>query len=143
MIATTIEQSKHLLELGLDTSTADMYYLLGNPLALVRWIKSDVHLLAVTDIPSWSLTALLNMMPITITKDDMEYKLKIFPRGLFSTHSDTSKWTLQYCGIDYSYRARDKYPILIAVTQHDIIDAAYEMACWLLENNFIKKGGEE
>ena len=88
-------------------------------------------------VAAWSLSALLEVMPITITKDGMEYKLKVFPSGLFSTHSDTSKWTLQYCGMDYSYRSRDKYPILVAVTQCDLITAAYEMVCWLLENNLI------
>ena len=145
MIATTIEQSKRLLELGLDPKTADMIW---------RYVTSGCYRLEVLhkelfegtnekDIPAWSLTALLEVMPITITKDGMEHKLKVFPSGLFSTHSDTSKWTLQYCGRDYSYRSRDKYPILVAVTQHDLIDASYEMVCWLLENNFIKKGGEQ
>lgn len=106
-----------------------------NQLYTFKWCEMDV--------PAWSLSALLEVMPITITKDGMEHKLKVFPSGLFSAHSDTSKWTLQYCGRDYSYRSRDKYPILVAVTQHDIITAAYEMVCWLLENNLIKKGDND
>ena len=106
-----------------------------NQLYTFKWCEMD--------IPAWSLSALLEVMPITITKDGMEYKLKVFPSGLFSTHSDTSKWTLQYCGRDYSYKSRNKYPILAAITQHDIITAAYEMVCWLLENNLIVKGGQD
>lgn len=135
-IATTIEQSRRLLELRLDVKSADMCLC---KTAQDTWVlygyvpnEYDAH-----TVPAWSLSALLKVMPITITKDGMEHKLKVFPSGLFSTHSDTSKWTVQYCGIDYSYRARDKYPILVAVTQYDLIDAAYEMVCWLLENNLI------
>lgn len=143
MIATTIEQSKELVRLGLDPATSDMWWIDDQLVA-----KSDKF-----DFPSndeettvhcaWSLSALLEVMPITITKDGMEYRLKVFPSGLFSTHSDTSKWTLQYCGRDYSYRPRDKYPILVIVTQHNIIDAAYEMACYLLRNNLIEKGCQD
>lgn len=138
-LATTIEQSQHLFELGLDPMTADMSYTYFNDdelgLSLIPYMFNSR-----VAIPAWSLSALLEMMPIHIARDGMEYKLKVYPSGLFSTHSDTSKWTLQYCGIDYSYRSRDKYPILVAVTQHDIIDAAYEMVCWLLEQGLLKKG---
>ena len=138
-ICTTIEQSQKLIELGLDVNTADMCY------RIVAYNPTDEHVYQPycfigtlsSDIPAWSLTALLEVMPIYIAKDGMEYKLKVYPSGLFSTHSDTSKWTLQYCGIDYSYRSRDKYPRLVAVTQHNLITAAYEMVCWLLENKKI------
>ena len=143
-IATSIEQSKELVRLGLGPNTADCMWLVtsrarlhvldGEPISNYdRW----------ENYPAWSLTALLEVMPITITKDGMEYKLGVFPSGLFSTHSDTSKWTLQYCGRDYSYKSRNKYPILAAITQHDIIIAAYEMVCCLLEQGLIKKGGND
>ena len=151
MITTTKEQSKRLIELGLDPSTADMWwsnrfvYLSSTPMIGVATEQNQLYTFkwCEMDIPAWSLSALLEVMPITITKDGMEYKLKVFPSGLFSTHSDTSKWTLQYCGRDYSYKSRNKYPILAAITQHDIITAAYEMVCWLLENNLIVKGGQD
>ena len=111
-IATTIEQSKHLLELGLDPKTADMVWVCyaagGYRLEVLH--RELFERIMETDIAAWSLTALLEVMPITITKDGMEYKLGVFPSGLFSIHSDTSKWTLQYCGRDYSYKSRNKYP---------------------------------
>ena len=141
-IATTIEQSKRLLVLGLDIKSADM--------CLCKTAQDTWFLCAGTPgeydahtVPAWSLSALLDVMPIIITKDGMEYKLGVFPSGLFSTHSDTSKWTLQYCGRDYFYKSRNKYPILAAITQHDIITAAYEMVCCLLEQGLIKKGGNQ
>ena len=143
MISTTIEQSKELVRLGLDPKTADMCFEMDKGNWTLNVGKKSAQVNRGLAIPAWSLDALLKVMPIHIAKDGMEYKLKVFPSGLFSTHSDTSKWTLQYCGIDYSYRARDKYPILVKVTQHDLIDAAYEMACWLLEQGFIKKGDND
>ena len=143
-IVTSIVQSKHLLELGLNPDSADMVWTTANPdlPMLLAYPIEDCN--SWNDkVPAWSLSALLEVMPITITKDGMEYKLGVFPSGLFSTHSDTSKWTLQYCGRDYSYKSRNKYPILAAITQHDIITAAYEMVCYLLEQGLIKKGGEQ
>ena len=60
-IATSIEESKRLLELGIGKNTADMCH---------EWIGSDdVYSLRigkcydVLDIPAWSLGALLDFMP--------------------------------------------------------------------------------
>lgn len=64
MIATTIEQSRHLLELGLDPNTADCMWLVtsrarlhvldGEPISNYdRW----------ENYPAWSLSALLEVMP--------------------------------------------------------------------------------
>ena len=64
MIATTIEQSKHLLELGLDPKTADMAYICGAPESLNvvdDYYLKDIH--DEYDIPAWSLSALLEVMP--------------------------------------------------------------------------------
>lgn len=141
-VVTTIEQSRKLIELGLDPESADMTYLLFSDGKYSIKVEIGERQKGESFLPAWSLSALLEVMPITITKDGMEYKLGVFPSGLFSTHSDTSKWTLQYCGRDYSYKSRNKYPILAAITQHDIITAAYEMVCCLLEQGLIKKGGD-
>lgn len=71
MIATTIEQSKHLLELGLDPKTADMFWKysasLGNTDINGRIAVSyhDNLFVGKCDgaIPAWSLSALLEVMP--------------------------------------------------------------------------------
>ena len=73
MIATTIEQSKRLLELGLDPNTADMYYTghrsIYNPKEIeytqvprVRTKFVSFDRLEVF-FPAWSLSALLEVMP--------------------------------------------------------------------------------
>ena len=77
-ICTTIEQSKKLIELGIDVNTADMWYL---PI-------KDSHKLVTTPsltrgiIPAWSLSALLELIPnYVINKSDgkinLYYGLKV------------------------------------------------------------------
>jgi len=58
-IATSVEQSKKLLELGIDKNTSDMYYWCGEDLRIGgRKAQDDDY-----DVPAWSLTALLEMLP--------------------------------------------------------------------------------
>lgn len=72
MICTSIEQSKHLLELGLDPKTADMEYCYIDEFNNGLQVKSDTNaevdkkldvMFGVTHIPAWSLSALLEVMP--------------------------------------------------------------------------------
>ncbi len=119
-IATTIGQSKHLLELGLDPKTADMYYL---PQVMnegeTLWPIDEGYDLDDADQPAWSLTALLEVMP-----KELEvglFKTPISGEYFFSWWTDD-----HHMGDDY------KEPI----------DAAFEMVCWLLGQGLIKKGGK-
>lgn len=116
--STTIEQSKRLLELGLDPSTADMVYISGAPPHLnvldEEYIKREM--LDEYDVLAWSLSALLEVMPLGVE--------------LHKMRDDAGK---AYYEIDYLYTGYE---------DSDPINAAYEMACWLLENGHIKKGGD-
>ena len=76
MEVTTIEQSKRLIELGIDPKTADLVYpawtLSETPtedeLSIIDGTLED------DDIPSWSLSALMNLMPkIEFYKDEYHY----------------------------------------------------------------------
>ena len=122
MIATTSEQSQHLLELGLDPKTADMYYL---PQVMndgeTLWPIDDGYDLDDADQPAWSLSALLEVMPPFIKG----HHLKIEKTRI------TDMWYL-----DYQYLT-DSEP------RKDLLTAAYEMVCWLLEQGLIKKGGKQ
>ena len=63
MISTTIEQGKHLVELGLDTKTADMVWTVANPdlPMLLAYPIEDCNSWE-DKIPAWSLSALLEVM---------------------------------------------------------------------------------
>ena len=67
-IATSIEQGKALLELGIDRSTADMYW----------WYAEDKYYLYVgkpkdeNAIPAWSLGMLLELLSIEINDNTID-----------------------------------------------------------------------
>jgi hypothetical protein len=117
-IATTIEQSKHLLELGLDPKTADM--------CLCKTAHDTWFLAAYTPgeydahtAPAWSLSALLEVMP----KEEASSTIFL---GCVSTLVRCKSYDFMW--------------------QHDSnavqpVTASYEMVCWLLEKGYITEGG--
>jgi hypothetical protein len=115
-IATNIEKSKHLLELGLCIKSADM--------CLCKTAQDTWFLCAGTPgeydahtVPAWSLSALLEVMP----------------KGAELTKMQNNVNELYY-EIDYMYTGYE---------DSDPITAAYEMVCWLLRNNLIEKGDND
>lgn len=70
-ICTSIEQSKKLIELGIDVNTADMYwdYDFGK---YEDWSKVMDEMFDYTCIPAWSLSALLDLLPQSV--EDEEYR---------------------------------------------------------------------
>ena len=65
-ICTSIEQSKKLLELGIDVYTADMYWKNGVSDKYIQcftpFVSSGTNIDYDYDIPAWSLTALLGLI---------------------------------------------------------------------------------
>ena len=104
-ICTSIEQSKKLVELGIDVNTADMYYdcnsygIQGKPEVAVGTVWSK-------DIPAWSLTALIGLIP------------------KFSLEKDISK----NAGYELCYNYNTTY-------YDEPVDAAFEMICWLKKHD--------
>ena len=121
MYYTSLEQSKKLTELGIKPETADMSYSFDdgnyyiNTSKYSRWIVpkwSNPNLV----LPCWSLAALLELMS--------NIRLMHF-NGLF--------WC-QYCE-----EAISDFPLYATAEYDNPIDACYELICWLLENDYIKK----
>ena len=125
MITTTLVQSKHLLELGLDPKTADMWWsnrfvywnttpMIGvdteqNQLYTFKWCEED--------IPSWSLSALLEVMrklSVTIT-------LQVIGNFTFLRIKDN--------GFMWQKDIHVKNPM----------DAVYGGMLWLLEQGLLRK----
>ena len=113
-ICTSIEQSKKLLSLGLDADTADMWYL---PI-------KDTYELVITPsltrgiIPAWSLSALLELMPIL---------LKGYWRWILTRHNRGYSCTYLNGGETFHSKGGKTD-----------IDAAYNMVVYLLEQGYIK-----
>jgi len=73
-ICTSIEQSKKLMELGIDVNTADMYWWYGGKVYYVEAME-DGDFNKESDIPCWSLAALLEVIPNVVVEnfDDTTY----------------------------------------------------------------------
>lgn len=66
-ICTTIEQSKKLMELGIDINNADMHWM--NEILFLSFDKVDKVFndkMGCEYLPAWSLTALLNIIPLSV-----------------------------------------------------------------------------
>lgn len=74
-LATSIEQSRKLVALGIDLQTADMYYL---PQVMnegeTLWPIDEGYDLDDADQPAWSLSALLNVAMTLIGRQDLELR---------------------------------------------------------------------
>lgn len=116
-VCTSYEQSKSLLELGLDPNTADMKY---DPRwdipVIISEYDYDSHLnynpeYENTDIPAWSLSALLGLMPYyELIRTDSSYELSV-----------------------------GRLNALISEGNETHIDLAVDMVIWLLENGYISR----
>lgn len=118
-ICTSIEQSQKLIELGVDVNTADMCYRyrwFNNNFILLPWIEQAKEPIT-GDIPAWSFTALLNIIPKRI-KD-----FNILQIGI-----DEKVFSIWYDEIGYGVNTE-----LPDITMEFSVDACYEMILKLHE----------
>lgn len=124
----TIEQSKKLVELGLNLESADMGWNVFDDnstrcLPINDWDLSKNGEGGAEFIPCWSLGALINLMPSMIYKGGETFTLRM------------------YKDVVYHVCYKSHYHLdEIWFSKENLLDAAFEMVCWLLENNYIKKG---
>lgn len=106
-IATSIEQSKKLIELGIDINTADMYWWHTSLRYYLEAMDDGDFNEVAGDIHAWSLSALMELIPNwTMDKTD-KVNLTCNP--------------YDHCESCYE----------------DPVDSAFKMVCWLLENKKI------
>lgn len=124
---TTIEESKQLIEAGLDVNTADMFYY-RRPTGKSKYgvfpdFKPEGRLEVFTkvDLPCWSLAALLNI----IDSNNLVYDI--------SNEKNREFEALVYSA-DYIEQELKFYH-----NEHSIVD----MIIWLLKNNYIKSNKNE
>ena len=138
---TTIEQSKKLLELGLNPESADIVYIVKrndcrDPWELAAKEPGNVYTclkdfditMCLSDyaIPCWSLGSLLDVMP-----KSLEDKVNYYEITVYYSKSE-SEWYLGYITIDMRRT-------LEVFHNTSLIEAAYSMVLWLLKNNYINR----
>lgn len=118
---TTIEQSRKLIELGIDVNTADMFYdnpdLLNNPPEI---IVNHNYPFNDSDIPCWSTEALMKLLPRNIyTKDN-------FVLNDIQAYKDN--YRISYTNLSYY-----EYKYVIECKYDTLIECAYNMIVKLKE----------
>ena len=148
---TSIEQAKHLLSLGLDPSSADMHYqyvlpksdkihhvpTIGEPVESLEWYNKGYTLgcknkpLSLEEfcVPCWSLEALLDAMPKEIT-DEYDSKGSL---GMCVCYNSSWEWVVYYSNADADCSS------IHEEQGNTLLEAAYNMVYWLLEQGYIKK----
>ena len=120
MIATTIEQSRHLIELGLDPKTADMCFEMYKGNWTLNVGKKSAQVNRGLAIPAWSLSALLDVIPSKLEPE------------LHKNPIDET-WFMDIW-VEYNHMTGDyKHPV----------EAAYAIVIWLLEQGLIEKGDND
>lgn len=112
---TDIEQSKKLIELGIDVNTADIIYNIFD----VSYIRHDTPI-DKYHTPAWSLAALLELIPNKISINNESYYLS------FTKESVAFRGPITWDG----QKAK-------SFEMDDILDAVFEMVVWLKENKKI------
>lgn len=133
-ICTSLEQSEKLVELGIDINTADMHWMNG-----ILFLSFDKVDKAYCDkwgydyLPAWSLSALMDILPIFRVPTAFSDKVSV--PSMIKTDNG---YLLKYVG-DFEIKINNGGDIEapIEVLADTTIDAAFEMVCWLKENNKI------
>ena len=107
-ICTSIEQSKKLIELGIDVNTADMYWWSSGKRYYIEAMDDGDFNEEEGHIRAWSLSVLLKLIPPgnVLLRDALSRKYKCINT------------------VDSDY-------------YDNPLDAAFEMVCWLKENEKI------
>ncbi|WP_462355797.1 hypothetical protein [Phocaeicola coprophilus] len=134
-IATNINQSWKLLNLGLKPCTADMYleksktpeygeyhlHTICEGIDPEHWFSVRMN----RDItPAWSLDRLLELIPKSI-------KQRHRPNADFDMHSDGQYWFISYEELGYDVKHQEM--------RHKSFDAVICMIEWLIHNNHLNK----
>lgn len=139
-ICTSIEQSKKLIELGIDVNSADMHWqYIEEDNGQLQWfyLPKDFSINENESIPAWSLSVLLKLLPSEFEETGSfgTFKYKIDIRKYKST-DEMDVYQIAYGNylIGNSMGWKD---MINTGWREDLLDAAFEMICWLKENDKI------
>lgn len=115
----TIEQAKHLKELGLDMSDAVFCWEVNFPDTRVERMGT-CHPMDIELVPTYTLQELLDKLPTDINYENRTYRLIL---------------DMYYEVIFYSSQERG----YVKCFQNKMLIAVYEMLCWIVENGYLKE----
>lgn len=136
-----ISQMQHLKDLGVDTSNASACWFrvlgIGDLRVFTIWSLAFNKYITKTDgidtqiVPTFTLQDILDLLPKEmVDKDDDKFVLKV-------EYGITRKvWYIGYYYYDVTF-----YDLLFS--GENLIDAAYGMLCWCVENGYVETNKED
>ena len=126
-----VQQMQHLQELGLELNYDTLYrYVKFEDTDWLLKPFSDLNIIGISFkcIPAYTLQDVLDALPTTILFDEWIYELVI-----------------NMCNesIEYVKTSVDDVLVGLRFTQLQLIDAAYSMLCWAIENKFVETNKNE
>ena len=126
-----VQQMQHLQELGMKMDYDTLYrYVKFEDTDWLLKPFSDLNIIGISCkyIPAYTLQDVLDAIPTTILHDKRIYELDI-----------------NMCNesIEYVKTSVDDVLVGLRFTQLQLIDAAYSMLCWAIENKFVESNKNE
>lgn len=133
----SIERMLHLKELGVDTNKASMCWskivdrefpkLIGS-CYLISYDNKCQSNKSYEITPVFTLIDIMNLLPRYFHAYDMSFYLNIAPGGECNL-----LWV-----VSYRTNADIKFDTIHLTFSKKVIDAAYEMLCWVIENGYLE-----
>lgn len=124
---------QHLKELGLELKETMLYWVVYEAGHENNFVTTKENAMEVIDescgmLPAYTLQDVLDALPTTILHDKRIYELDI-----------------NMCNESIEYVKTSVNDVLVGLrfTQIPLIDAAYSMLCWAIENKFVETNKNE
>ena len=130
----SIEQMQHLQELGLKLDYDTLYsYVKFEDRDWLLKPSSDLDIIGISCryIPAYTLQDVLDVLPKCVSKDGCTWAASLY--------IDFENDRIAYGNTD-RYGFEVYHEIMI---EKDLIDAAYSMLCWAIENKFVETNKNE
>ena len=119
----SVEQMKHLQEIGVDTSKASCYWYFDDREDYLFWGQCTTP----SGVPTLTLQDMLEMIPSSITSDNIEYYFELLNLN--------SCYSIGYKRIDGDNNTIEYH---IVLWDKKLLTCVYETLCWLVENEHLK-----
>jgi len=133
---TDIEQSRKLAEF-LPIESADMFLALNGTVPVMsKYIDDGLVTADNTAIPCWSLAALMNLLPSEFIEKS-EYSESTYRIDIrkYALTDDVDIYQIAYGSYKWYEDGSNSWKDMINTGEkEDLLDAAFEMICWLLKN---------
>ena len=130
-----VQQMQHLQELGLELKETMLYWVVYEAGHENNFVTTKENAMEVIDescgmLPAYTLQDVLDALPESILKNDIQYWLSICRVSI-------SIWMISYSDdVDLTTNLHHE-------EYESLIDAAYSMLCWAIENKFVETNKNE